>query len=71
MSQDPDKVTKVDDITIGAASTFFSHITEAIDACIVTITEKGMDNSVTQGIDGQFWDSQKILSLEIALLLLV
>ena len=52
MGQDFDKITEIDHVPVRVGTPFFSLVVEAIGVAVLTITEKGMNNSVGQRVDG-------------------
>ena len=71
MGQDPDKVTKIDHISVRSSTTLFSRNVADSIGTIMTITEKCMDNPIAQWVDGQLGNPEKIFTCQIAFLLFI
>lgn len=66
MRQDSDKVAEIHNISIAALL-----ILARPPGAGLSIPEEGVDDSITERVDGQLWDTEKVLSSQVSLLLLV
>ena len=66
MGQDAYEIAKIHHVSVTSRAFFNTR-----SGAGTTISEKGMYDPVSEGINGQFWDSQKVFSGQIAFLLLV